>query len=70
MTTEQYKQKLIHDVIVDKINSITLEERLNNLIMLAQNERAMELNKVLYPERIGDLMTEPKEIDEVTEKTC
>lgn len=62
MKTEDYKQQLIHEVIVDKINSIELEERLNNLIMLSQNERAMELNKVLFPDVIGDLITEPKEI--------
>lgn len=63
MTSEQYKQMIIHDIIVDKINSITLEQRLNNLIMFAQNERAMEINKVLFPDSvIGDLITEPESI--------
>jgi hypothetical protein len=61
MNCEQYKQQLIHDVIVDKINSITLEERLNNLIMLAQNEYGMKLNGTPYIDVIGATIHEPSE---------
>ncbi len=63
MTSKDLKHALINDIIVNGLNSsIELENRIDNIIMLAQNERAMEINNAMFPDVIGTTITEPTEI--------
>jgi hypothetical protein len=63
MTSKDLKHALINDIIVNGLNSsIELENRIDNIIMLAQNERAMEINNAMFPDCIGTAITEPTEI--------
>ena len=64
MTSKDLKHALINDIIVNGLNSsIELENRIDNIIMLAQNERAMEINNAMFPDVIGTSITEPEIIN-------